>query len=101
MSDQRVDCTVHGPNLPAIACQHLCEGGLDASVYIGWVQAQFDPNDRELGDLMAWCGKCDEIYEGEGGWNESSELRAGFRVVCEQCFWGLRAAQDRLQHGAA
>ena len=101
MQDQRVKCKAHGANLPAIACQHLREAGTSASVYIGWVQAQFDPSNRQPGDLMAWCNECDSAYEKGGGWNEETESVADFRVVCEQCFHDFCATQRRLRTGAA
>jgi hypothetical protein len=97
MNDQRVKCSAHGLNLPAIACHHLREAGSSASVYVGWVQAQFDPNNRQPGDLMAWCNECDKIYENGGGWNEASESSADFRVICKQCFCDLCVAQKRLR----
>ena len=97
MEDQHVKCNTHGPNLPAIACHHLREAGSSASVYVGWVQAQFDPSNRQPGDLMAWCNECDTAYEKGGGWSEASEPISDFRVVCEQCFHDLCAAQRRLR----
>jgi len=85
-------------SFPAIACRHLREAGLSSpAVYVGWVQAEFDPNNREPGDLMAWCNECDKTYESGGGWNEDNEISAGFRVVCEQCFHELFSAQQQLR----
>ena len=100
MQTERVECRAHGLNLPAIACKHLREAGSFASVHIGWVQADFDPANREPGDLMAWCKQCDQAYEDQGGWNDASEPSADFRVVCEQCFWSFHAAQERIRSGA-
>lgn len=91
--DSHIKCDMHGMSLPAIACRHLREAGSTASVYIGWVQAEFDPMNREPGDLWAWCSECDEVYEKAGGWNEVSEICADFLVVCEQCFHGFGDAQ--------
>jgi len=97
MRNERVECHVHGSGSPAIACQHLRNAGNSAAIYIGWVQAEFDPANREPGDLMAWCTDCDQAYEDAGGWTEVSEPTADFRVVCEQCFWRFHAAQERLR----
>jgi hypothetical protein len=44
---------------------------------------------------MAWCAACDEHYEAEGEWNDTSEPFAAFRVVCEQCFWRTHSEQQR------
>lgn len=97
MKNHRVNCKAHGSELPAIACRHLREAGSSASIHVGWVQAEFDPNNRQPGDLMAWCNECQDIYEDGGGWNDASEPFADFRVVCERCFHDLYAAQDRLR----
>lgn len=58
---------------------------------IGWVQAEFDPENREPGDLMAWCNDCDKIYESDGGWNEQNDSH--FKVVCELCFHSIKGNQ--------
>lgn len=63
---------------------------------IGWVQAAYDPDHREAGDLMAWCLECDAVYESEGDWTETNEPFAAFRVVCEKCFLDTRDAQNRM-----
>jgi hypothetical protein len=96
MLEQHVLCGIHGAGLPAIACQHLRSAGSVPSVYLGWVQAAFDQAVREPGDLMAWCAECHRVYESAGGWNEDSEVAAGFRVICEACFWALAEAQRRV-----
>jgi hypothetical protein len=100
MENERIECATDGANLPAIACQHLRQAGNFPTVYIGWVQAEFDPANRKPGDLMAWCNQCHQAYEREGDWTDTSEPSADFRVVCEQCFWRLHAAQERLRPGA-
>ena len=97
MENDRVECGAHGTTLPAIACQHLRQAGRSPTVYIGWVQAEFDPANREPGDLMAWCNQCHLAYEREGDWTDASEPSVDFRVVCEKCFWGIHTAQQRLR----
>ena len=95
--DCRVKCGTHGLNLPAIACRHLREDRPAAPNFVGWIQAEFDPENREPGDLMVWCAECDRVNEDAGGWHDASEPRADFRVVCEQCFVALCTAQQRLR----
>ena len=97
MQDRRVKCVAHGQQLPAIACRHLREAGSSASDCVGWVQAEFDPANRQPGDLMAWCNECQKIYESGNGWSDATEPAADFRVVCEQCFHDICAAQQRLR----
>jgi hypothetical protein len=61
---------------------------------MGWVQAEFDPHNREPGDLMAWCTDCDVVYESEGGWNEQNDSH--FKVICELCFVSIKENQQVL-----
>ncbi len=65
---------------------------MDQDECIGWVQAEFDPENREPGDLMAWCTDCDKIYNVDGGWNEQND--AHFKVVCELCFLTIKENQQ-------
>ena len=58
----------------------------------GWVQAEFDPENREPGDLMAWCTDCDKVYEQDGGWHERNDSH--FKVVCELCFLAIKKHQN-------
>ena len=59
---------------------------------LGWVQAEFNPQQREPGDLMAWCTECQEIYDADNGWNENNDSH--FKVVCEQCFLAINKNQN-------
>ncbi len=86
-----MDCKIHGQTGPAILCDHLAQSGMPPVNRIGWVQAEFDPENREPGDLMAWCINCDRIYEHDGGWNEQNDSH--FTVVCEQCFLEIKIKQ--------
>jgi hypothetical protein len=97
VKNQNVLCSVHVATIPAIACKHLRTAGAFPSEYIGWIQAEFDPENIEPGSFWAWCFKCHEIYESQGGWTESSEVHADFRVVCQTCFVAFREAQERLR----
>lgn len=80
--------------MPAILCQHLIGVERKPATRLGWVQAERNPESRQPGDLMAWCAKCDEHYELEGEWNETSEPFAAFRVVCEKCFWDAHSGHQ-------
>ena len=87
-----IDCKVHGQTGPAILCNHLAESGMDQHECIGWVQAEFDPKNREPGDLMGWCTDCQKIYDEDGGWNELND--GHFKVVCELCFLAIKENQQ-------
>ena len=92
--DRRTNCAVHGRELPAILCRHLVASKGASQDCIGWVQAEWNPESREPGDLMAWCAECHEHYELEGDWTDTTEPFAAFRVVCEMCFWEVRDEQQ-------
>ena len=87
-----MECKTHGHTNPAILCNHVVETGMDKNVRIGWVQAEFDRENREPGDLMAWCNNCDKIYETDGGWNETNDTH--FKVVCDLCFLTIQKIQQ-------
>ncbi|MEZ5593560.1 MAG: hypothetical protein R3F53_23785 [Gammaproteobacteria bacterium] len=61
---------------------------------LGWVQAEIDPENREPGNLMAWCNACDKIYEQDGGWDENNDSH--FKVICELCFLAIKEHQQEL-----
>ena len=52
-------CKINGENGPAVLCGHLVQSGMPAADRIGWAQAEFDAENGEPGDLMAWCINCD------------------------------------------
>ena len=85
-------CKIHGNTAPAILCCHLADFDLINGKSLGWVQAEYDPENPQPGDLMAWCSACDEIYEADGGWNDEND--SNFRVVCEVCFDAVREKQS-------
>lgn len=101
MDDLRVQCPEHGQRVAAIACKHLRDASRSQPNYVGWFQAEWDPDSTEPGNLMAWCAECDSLYESGGGWTEANDLLPGFRVICDCCFWRIRDVQASLRPGAA
>ena len=71
-------------------CSHLAQEG--KSKKLGWVQAEYDINHREPGDLMAWCNECDKTYELDNGWNDDNDYH--FKVVCFHCFEEINEIQS-------
>jgi hypothetical protein len=100
MSDFGVHCHEHGQRLAAIACEHLREASRDCPKYVGWVQAEWDPDSTDPGNLMAWCAECQRVYDRDGGWTEVNEVLGGFRVICDLCFWRIHDLQVSLRPGA-
>ena len=87
-----MQCRVHGETGPAILCSHLAEAGASGEKQLGWVQAQYDPQNREPGDLMAWCLSCHKTYEKDGGWNQENDFV--LKVVCQKCFSAIKLQQN-------
>lgn len=84
-----VDCPTHGHTDVAFVCGHLVRAKTGPAV--GFHQADFDPENRDWGDLNGWCDQCDAIHLAEGEWNEASEAFAGVTLVCSACFFDLKA----------
>jgi len=64
MTDKKrnVHCATHGEAQPAFACGHLVDQLLQQKFsFIGWFEAEIDPDRREWGDLNGWCKACDDV----------------------------------------
>lgn len=86
-ADRVVHCAEHGARSPAFVCHHLVAPATEAR---GFHQADVDPN-REWTDLNGWCDECDRVYLAEQGWNDTSEGFAQIQLVCDACFFQLKA----------
>jgi hypothetical protein len=89
-----IECATHGHTEPALICHHLVDNGRTQA--LGFYQADIDPDNREWGDLNAWCGQCDAMLESEGEWNDASEAFADIKVVCIECYRAIYQAQLTL-----
>ncbi len=87
--DSRMECPKHGTQKPSMICQHLQHGdGL--GFYISDNKA-----DDELSWLdIAWCKKCDEVYQEEGEWNDISEEYCKPLFICKGCFDEVRKRNE-------
>ena len=83
-SNYSIDCKIHGKNEEAFVCQHLVEGE-DLGFNIG-----YDANDPYTLNPDAWCNQCESVWQEEGEWNERSEAFAGIKIICSQCYQGVR-----------
>ena len=95
--DRYVQCGTHGKVQPAFVCTHLVDAmRREPPEFVGWFEAEIDPNNREWGDMNGWCRACEDVAEREGGWNDRSEGFAKITLVCEFCFATFRDVQSRL-----
>ena len=83
------------PKLPkkgVFACDHIYE---KQSLELGFYFPECIKN-----DLVAWCGKCEEIMIKEGGWSEKALKYADFTESCSVCLFLLRDNYlDKLKTG--
>jgi hypothetical protein len=86
-----MECQCHGRQKPAFICQHLLDGEL---------QGFFQPDETLVSDEsweQAWCGACEAVRQGAGGWNDESEAFAAVKLVCHDCFHAARARTMKHQ----
>lgn len=83
-----VECSEHGKGYAAFVCCHLVKGE-----NLGfWEPIDTYPNKEYFNDkLQGWCNQCDEVLMKYGKWNEESEAYAKIRVVCDRCFFEIKA----------
>jgi hypothetical protein len=78
--EMKVECNIHGTSDATFVCQHLPQGEK-----LGFHRG-FDPDNPYALYPDAWCDKCDEVLEQEGGWNDTSESFAGIKLLCSGCY---------------
>jgi hypothetical protein len=84
-----VDCNQHGYSRPGFVCQHL-----DCKTVRGFHEAFDTYKGMELeedDDFQAWCDECEKVRAEHGEWNEESESFAQIKLVCENCYFELKA----------
>ena len=80
--ENSVECVTHGKSAEAFVCRHLLEGegqGFHTSE---------DPDSFLFPD--AWCDRCEEVRAAEGEWNDASVAFAGIKLICSDCYGGIR-----------
>ncbi len=78
MGAEMIHCETHGEVCAAFVCEHLVK-----SSGLPWHSRRPD-EDNPWPD--AWCGKCHMAYEGQGEWNEISEIEVNILLICHQCY---------------
>src|SRR5262249_3987330 len=81
-----VQCDEHGTAQEAFICEHLLSHPKQL-----WCSRE-PTEENPWPD--AWCLKCDEVQEKNGGWNSESESKISIKLVCSECYASLRAQSD-------
>ena len=89
-----VTCGAHGARRAAFVCQHL-----NGDTYTGFHEPfESDPLIEADDDYQAWCDECEKVRLREGEWNDVSEGFANIRLICDQCFFQIKARNTRADH---
>lgn len=87
LKQKTVNCGNHGFRRPAFVCQHL-----NLENPIGFEEAFETYKGMDLDDdLQAWCNECEKIRIKYGEWNEESEKFAKIKLICEDCYFEMKA----------
>ncbi len=81
-----IHCDRHGDRRAAYICDHLLHGTRQGFFT--------DPDEKANPHPDAWCSRCDLIRlahdVGDGEWNEESEALVKVRLVCGDCYEGIK-----------
>jgi len=87
VTEDFVDCDVHGRSLPAFVCVHLLDGD-----GLGFNHSDLDSEDDESRP-NAWCGDCEQRRLSTGGeWTDDSEPKIS--LLCASC-WDRARKRNR------
>lgn len=89
IKEQIINCDRHGTNRMAFVCQHL-----NRETKTGFEEAFPTSKGMELGeddDLQAWCDLCEVERLRTDGWNDESMKFANIKLVCEDCYFEMKA----------
>jgi hypothetical protein len=89
IKDSYVECGNHNTQRPAFVCQHL-----NPTTKVGFEEAFETYEGMDLledDDFQAWCDACESIRQKEDGWNDTSMAFAAIKVVCEKCYFEMKA----------
>lgn len=89
IKDKFVSCGTHEYRRRAFVCQHLATFNK-----VGFEEAFETQEDMELSDdddLQAWCDECEVVRKMEGEWTDKAMAFANITVVCEKCYFEMKA----------
>ena len=73
-----INCDSHAERISAVVCKHMLRPQGTPS---GFVENSDDPN-----DLQAWCYRCEEMFQQEGGMTEAFKEFNNMAIVCVVCY---------------
>jgi hypothetical protein len=73
-----INCGPHGERVSAVVCKHLLNS---AAAPAGFIENSSDPH-----DLQAWCCRCEEKFEQEGGMTDAFREFNDMAIVCVVCY---------------
>jgi len=80
-------CDRHESGRIAFVCQHLIQNPRSGFHEAFESNPLFEPDD----DYQAWCDECENIRMKEGEWNNASMAFANIKLVCNQCYFEIKA----------
>jgi len=89
IKDKYVECDAHEYRRIAFVCKHL-----NHTTKVGFEEAFETFEDMELSeddDFQAWCDECEAVRQKEGEWNDISMAFAEIKLVCEKCYFEMKA----------
>ncbi|MGX5858693.1 DUF6882 domain-containing protein [Dyadobacter jiangsuensis] len=89
IKDKYVQCSTHDYRRIAFVCQHL-----NFTTKVGFEESFETFEGMKLSDeddFQAWCAECEAIRFAENGWNENTMAFTQIRVVCEGCYFKMKA----------
>lgn len=89
IKDKYIECGDHEYRRVAFVCQHL-----NFTTRVGFEESFETYEGMELSDeddFQAWCNECEVVRVAEDGWNDNAMEFAKIRVVCEGCYFKMKA----------
>lgn len=88
--EKYIDCEYHERRRIAFVCQHLKNGSKKGfeEAFETYEDMEFEYEDD---NFQAWCDECEIVRLAHEGWNDESMKFAKIRLVCEECYFEIKA----------
>ena len=80
-----LNCGTHGERASAVVCKHMLH---NEPAPAGFIENSSDP-----ADLQAWCYRCEEKFEQEGGMTDAFRMFNAMALVCIDCY-----KEEKVRH---